>query len=534
MNKKRLICIIAALLAASSLAGCGGGSNGTNKTATAVNVEKTTSDSYPIQTDKKITYWVALSGHVSSHYQSLNETPLAKDLIEKTGINVEFLHPAAGQETQQLGLLVASNDVPDIIETNWATYTGGPEKAIKDGTIVGLNNILDTVSPNLKKLFDENPEYAKACQTENGLTYVYPFVIGDDILQTFMGPMVRKDLLEKYGLEAPETIEEWDHMLRTFKENGVSVPLTLRMNASKFADMSPFIGAYGVGGSFYVEDGKVKYGPYEEKYRDFITLMRDWYSEGLLDPNFTDTDTKRLTSIIANGECASAFGSAGGDFGQWIPAAQAQNPEAEFVPVKYPVLQKGETPKFGQKNLPVNGYGAAISGKSENIEIAARFLDYGYSEAGHMTYNFGKEGESYNMVDGKPVYTDIVTKDENGIGPGMGRYIRACYNGPFVQDKEYLLQFYTMPEQLEAVQLWAQTDTLEYKLPNAPMTEEENKEYAKIMKDIDTYVEEVMFKTITGKLALEDLDTYYAELKSRGIERAIELQQIAYDRYMAK
>lgn len=532
MNKKHITGIIAFLLAASVLGGCKGGS--TSKNALSVEVEKTTSDTYPIETDAKLTYWVQLSGHVSAHSQSLNDTPLAKDLIEKTGINVEFLHPAAGQESQQLGLLVASNDVPDIIEYGWGTYTGGPEKAIKDGTIVGLNNILETVSPNLKKLFDEHPDYSKSTQTESGLNYIYPFVIGDDILQTYMGPMVRQDLLDKFGLEAPETIDEWDHMLRTFKENGIKIPLTLRMDSKNFTNMSPFVGAYGIGGSFYVDNGKVKYGPYQPEYREFITLMRNWYSEGLLDPNFTDTDAKRLTSVMANGEGGSAFGSAGGDFGKWIPAAQAQNPSAKFTPVKYPVLNKGDKPKFGQKNLPISGYGAAISGKSKNIEIAARFLDFGYSDEGHMTYNFGKEGVSYNMVDGMPVYTDTVTKDPDGIGPGMGKYIRACYNGPFVQDKNYLTQFYSIPTQLDAVKLWSQTDMLDYKLPNAPMTQEENKEYAKIMKDIETYVEEVMFKTITGKSALEDLDSYYQELKTRGIERAIELQQSAYDRFMAK
>ena len=98
----------------------------------------------------------------------------------------------------------------------------------------------------------------------------------------------------------------------------------------------------------------------------------------------------------------------------------------------------------------------------------------------------------------------------------------------------YLTQFYTMPEQLEGVKTWAETETLTYKMPPAPLTEEENKEYTKIMSDIDTYRQEVMYKTITGKSALSDLDAYFAEMKNRGIERAIELQQTAYDRYMAK
>lgn len=538
MTKKHWTGILAAAMTASlALTGCGGGKGA--QTAQKAEVKKTTADSYPLQTDQTLRYWLTISGHVSAHSQSLNDTPLAQDLKDKTGINVEFVHPAIGQETEQFNLMLASKDVPDIIEYSWNNYTGGPESAISKNTIVDLNTVLDAgVSPNLQKLFDENPDIGKACQTETGKTYIYPFVVKDGLLQTYMGPMVRADLLEKYNLSAPETLDEWENMLRVFKENGVKSPLTLRMDNVKFADMSPFIGAYGAAGTFYVEDGKVKFGPYTEEYRQFLTLMSRWYSEGLLDPNFTDTDSKRLTSVVANGEAAAAFGSAGGDFGKWIPAAQAQDPNARFVPVKYPVLHKGDTPKFGQKNLPVGGFGAAISGKSKNVELAARFLDFGYSEEGHMTYNFGKEGESYTMQDGVPTYTDIILdNDKNGgmgVGPAMGKYIRACYNGPFVQDVNYLTQFYTMPEQLEGVKTWSETDTLDYKMPLSPMTQEENKEYTKIMSDIDTYRQEVMYKTITGKSALSDLDNYYTEMKNRGIERAIELQQAAYDRYMAK
>lgn len=534
MNKKYMATIMAASLAVSAmLTGCGG------QTAQNGTVSKTTADSYPIQTDTSIKYWVALSGHVSAHSQSMNDIPLAKDLIEKTGINVQFVHPAIGQEKEQFNLMLASKDIPDIIENNWFNYTGGPENAIKKGTIVDLNAVLEAgVSPNLKAIFEANPEYAKACQTETGKTYIYPFIIEDGMLQTFRGAMVREDWLEKYNLKAPETIAEWEEMLRVFKANGVKAPLTLRLDNTSLEDVSPIIGAFGLAGGFFVEDGTVKFGPYEPEYKDFITLMTKWYSEGLLDSNFTDTDNKRLTSVVANGEAGAAFGSAGGDFGKWIPATQAQDSNARFVAVKYPVMNKGETPMFGQKNLPITGHGAAISAKSKNIEIAARFLDYGYSEDGHMTYNFGKEGESYTMQGDVPTYTDIITDSEKngglGIGPAMGKYIRACYNGPFAQDVNYLNQFYTMPEQLDAVKLWAQTDTLKYKMPLSPLTQEENKEYTKIMQDIDTYRQEVMYKTIAGKSSLEEFDGYFEEMKKRGIERAIEIRQAAYDRYAAK
>ena len=537
MKKKAIAAALSAGLLVVSLAGCGGQQAGGGAGG---GFTKTTADSYPVQNDgTEITYWVTLSGHVSAHSQSLNDTPFAQALKDQTGINVKFSHPTIGQEKEAFNLMVASRDLPDIIENDWFNYTGGPEKAITEGTIISLNDVIDQVSPNMKKVFEENPEYKKANMTETGKVYVYPFVRGDDSLMTYMGPMVRKDLLDQAGLQPPETLEEWETMLTAFKDMGVKAPLVMRMDNTKLGQMSQFLGAYGIRADFYVEDGKVKYGPIEEGFGDFIELMTKWYANGLIDREFTDTDSKRLTSLMVNGDGGSAFGSAGGDFGSWIPGLEAHIESAEFVPVKYPVLNKGDQPKFGQKDLPTGGYGGAITATSKNVELAARLLDYGYSEDGHMLYNFGIEGESYNMEGDTPVYTDIITDvDKNGglsVGQAMGKYLRACYNGPFVQDKDYLNQFYPYPVQKEAIDKWADTETLEYAMPNAPLTQEENKEFTKAMQDIDVYRQEIMYKTITGVSSLDDFkNNYFKEMKDRGIDRAIELKQQAYDRYMAQ
>lgn len=40
----------------------------------------------------------------------------------------------------------------------------------------------------------------------------------------------------------------------------------------------------------------------------------------------------------------------------------------------------------------------------------AAFLDYGYTEAGDVLYNFGKEGVSFDMVDGYPTFNDLMRR----------------------------------------------------------------------------------------------------------------------------
>ncbi|MBW7462021.1 ABC transporter substrate-binding protein, partial [Paenibacillus sepulcri] len=127
----------------------------------------------------------------------------------------------------------------------------------------------------------------------------------------------------------------------------------------------------------------------------------------------------------------------------------------------YPVLNKGDRPKFGQRtNLYTGSGGVAISSKSGNVEEAVRMLDYGYSPEGHLFFNFGLENISYTMVDGYPTYTDLILRNPDRLAPSqaLAMYNRASYFGPFVQDVRYLEQYYVLPEQKEATRIWSDTD----------------------------------------------------------------------------
>jgi|GEM_PF-4387181 hypothetical protein len=71
----------------------------------------------------------------------------------------------------------------------------------------------------------------------------------------------------------------------------------------------------------------------------------------------------------------------------------------DLIGAPYPVLNQGETPKFGQEAW---SYGAnasaAISKDAKNPKLAAQVLDYAYSKAGDLLYNYGTEGKSYTLL----------------------------------------------------------------------------------------------------------------------------------------
>ena len=63
------------------------------------------------------------------------------------------------------------------------------------------------------------------------------------------------------------------------------------------------------------------------------------------------------------------------------------------------------------------------------------------------------------------------------------------------------------------------------------MTDAENQEYVAMYTDIETLANENTVKFITGEKDLSEWDDFVAQLKQYGIERCIELQQAALDRY---
>ena len=533
MKKSRLFC---AALALSILSGCAGTTTKTPTVQDSSNFVPTTSDTYPIETDYTLDYWVALPGPIASYTGSMNDIPLHDMLEEATGVSINFVHPAVGQQNEAFNLMIASMDLPDLIESGWLTYPGGARNAIDEGIILKLNDYIDKVSPNFKKVMEERPEVKAQCTTDDSSYFAYPFILGDDRLATYMGFILRKDLLDKAGLDTPKTIEDWDKVLRSFKEQGVKIPLSMRLGEAHYRMVSPFAGCFGIMNDFFHDGETVKYGPYMPEFKEYLTQLNTWYKDGILDNNFSNIESAAYNSGMINGDIGATFCTCGGEFGKWLPAIK--DSEVDLVPVPYPAATADARPMAGQKNQPLLNVCTAISTQCENPEVAVRFLDFGYSEAGHMLYNFGKEGTSYNMVNNEPIYTpEIVDLEKNGgiaINQAMSRYLRAYSDGPFVQDVRYSNQYMTNPIQREALTLWSDTDATVYSMPYLSMTEEESEKYGKIMQDIATYEMEMVHKFIAGVEPLENFDTYIETLKKMGIEDAIKIKQQAYDRFTNK
>ncbi|WP_072333861.1 MULTISPECIES: ABC transporter substrate-binding protein [unclassified Paenibacillus] len=487
-----------------------------------------------------LTYWVNNHAAAAAQMKTYAEMEMYKELEKITGVKVEFQHPPldAQQQKEQLNLMFASSQLPDVIETIWTSnYPGGPEKAILDGKIIKLNDLIDKHAPNLKKLLEEHPDWKKQIMTDEGSIYSFPFLRGGEKVRVFFGPGIRQDWLDKLNLKMPTTIDEWYQVLKAFKEkdpngNGKQDEIPFYLDKAMIGVDAPFLGAWGINYSFYQVGGKVSYGPVQPEYKEFLATMNKWYKEGLLDKDFAAPNDKLYDNKMTTDLLGASVYYNGGGIGKYANLMKDKDPKFKLVAAPYPVLKAGDKPIWGQKDFASNGVGAAITTSNKNPIETVKWLDYAYGKEGDLLFNYGKEGVSYKMENGRAVFLDSVMNPPSGVSlqQSFAKHNRSTWSAPFVMSDNFQIQYLALPTQQEALEVWSKP-TAERKMPLVTPTKEESSKFASLMTDIETYRDEMMLKFIMGAEPLENFDKYVKKIQSMGIDDAVKIQQAALERY---
>jgi len=491
-------------------------------------------NSYPIKTDIELTMWMELPTSTSAVCSNFGETQFAQEWAKRTGVKINFVHPASGQESEAFGLMVASDSMADIIKYDWTTALGGPSTTINDKVILPLNDLIDKYAPNLKSFLSQRPDIAKEIVTDNGEYYMFPFIRNDKSLLVSQGYIIRRDWLNDCGLQMPEVVEEVEEALIKFRDvKGAKAPMSITKN-----NIGALFRLFSATHNFYVDNDVIKYGPCEPEFRYALENLNRWFDEGLLDKNFVSADQTLVNSNILNGNTGLSYGSGGGQLGQWLDSAKAAGIELDITGMPCVAEKKGGLPKFTSANSTVGTNGStAISTSCKYPELAAKVLDYAYSEEGSIFFNFGTEGVSFNWVDGYPKYTDLIMNNSNlTVAQAMGQHILGHSNGPFIQDKRYIEQYYSKPQQQEALKNWeiGVEESASRRLPILLFTTEEAEERSSILTEVEKYRDEMIAAFITGTVSFSDYDKYLEKLNNLGVKRLIEITQNAYDRYKAR
>lgn len=444
--------------------------------------------------------------------------------MEKTGIQVKAV-PASDEQ-------LATNPVkPDIIKVFNTDSTMGSDvySLISYGDIIPLNDLFEQgYGENYRAWLEKIPGADKMVKNDDGIYPGFYMLRAADSPKSFSGMLIRQDWLTELGLEMPKTIADWDNVLRTFKEQkGATL-------SGMWAGLQGLEYAFAVTDSFYVDGETVKYGPTEDRYGEFLTQFHTWYADGVLDPDIFTESADAVYAKIANGEIGALFGYTGSTFNKiltmdsdvadgWQPAPVAVYSEENPINVAF-------------KTMPMQTTAYLISADCKYPELAAQFIDWIYSEEGTMLSNFGVEGVSYVLDEnGNACFTEEVTNNPNGYSRTDALEIYAGEsNKPFVLTREGLMATYPADVQKTSLEVWMDEDNTIREVPTLTFTTEESDELSLIMTDINTYVSENRINFIYGNRSVEEFDAFRSAIREMGIDRALEIYQAAYDRYLAR
>ena len=562
--KKRLLAALLALSMVAALAvSCGDDGNSSSDSSGSSSGSSTVADDEEIVTEitlpiteEKVTFteWRSWSNDWMTNY---GEVRGIQKIEELTNVRVEYTCVPTSSATEKFGLLLASGEYPSMVEGNTTTlaYPGGQDAGVADGVLLDMTEYVRKYMPNYRALLEEYEDIKQIAITDEGrnvgIYMIRCYVDGHNqevVVENepaWCGMTVRKDWLDELNMEVPRTIDELHDVLVAFRDN-YGAWMHLYKDGTIGNDY--ILSAYGVMQDFYLVDGgeEVAFGPSTDAYKEYLKLMRDWYAEGLIDPDFSSTNSTYILTdheYFANNKCGVGMSYQGTCGSYHYVNGYTSDEDIWLEPIEGPVLNEGDTTVSTFPSYVATTPNLIFTSvPEEDRATLAKFLDWHYTYDYAVIQSFGVEGESYEIDEDSEwyyVWTDTVMHPTTeGMTPSAARAMYGLFNN--VGYMNWKAQF----EINEATgntwsaysyEVWGrQTDDI--MIPSdASFTTDEANEYNNLYVDIETYVEENTVQFIMGNVDIDaGWDSYLSGLESLNVARCQELRQASVDRFYNK
>lgn len=502
-------------------------------------------------------------------------------LEQEYGLNVKLELEQTLEPETRLALMLATGDIPDLI---WG-ITMGPSNMITYG--MGEQMLMDwtpylnqEAMPNAYALMQKVPDAFAACTLPDGNIYGLPYIAERTYntslsgMTTGMRLYVDQTWLNQCNLTMPTTLNDFTDMLRAFKQVSIEGKETIPMVSysgmiEKFVWAS--LGFYGnhsnYGTSFSIKDDQVVLPCNTEEYRAFVEYMHMLYTEGLIPQDHFTMDVTTLRGMMADGVCGvlgdyTLIASQPESFKKWVCVPPASS--------EYCDMPVASMASIYQVNM------TTASAKTKHPDVLTKILDFMYSDMGSMLYLNGPMAgteETLGIVDGWTMKDngEITNKMiQEGKSDGFDSYgkayiyssMYAAYNYGAVVPTRYLVAGVAMEdkvlemkdaitgERVDAVVRteysddnadgWWRITTTEawennvttIRLPVVYLSEEETQLTNDLKTVIENYVTTETAKFIVGARSLDELDAYFDDLKTLGVDTYTDVYTRAYANYM--
>lgn len=289
-GKKWVSGTVAVVLTGTLLAACGdktepGGGKSDN--STNINVS-----GMPIAKEK-----INLTGFAGKFFASADWSNLKlwQEYEKMTNVHIDWETVQVETLAEKRNIILASGDYPDLFYAS-AFPKSDLIKYGSEGIFIKLNDLIDKYAPNFKKLMEQNPAIAKGVTMPDGNIYGFPTIFDPEFKSVLTStPWMKKEWLDKLGLQEPKTLDEFYTVLKAIKEkdpNGNGKADEIPYGAIGIGGMINFIsGSFGLNnhgtGNAYVDldpkTNNLRFVPTAPRYKEVLEYVSKLYKDGLLD-----------------------------------------------------------------------------------------------------------------------------------------------------------------------------------------------------------------------------------------------------------
>lgn len=456
-------------------------------------------------------------------------------------------------------MMLATNELPDVF---WNGVSREQVLQYMDADLfMPVEDLVEQYMPNLKKIFEERPEYKALCTAPDGHMYGFPRVEEmNGLTSTPGGVYVNQKWLDQLGLSMPSTLDEWTDMLYAIKDagdingNGEADEYALSWDYSEgwdniFAWVS---GCYGtpdvtngkdaMTNHLFIKDGKIGYAPTEESFQKTAELFHQFYVDGILNP---DSFAPATSGTSLHKQKLQQDVPMIGTFMAWGRDGNITNPDVKEQYAAQPRIE-GPAGKSGYirntSELSATSLGM-ITTACEYPEVVARFIDYCYAPENSVTLNWGAEGFVYKADENGVLRWDV---DKNGNMIFKNDFTEfwqmrefSTIGGPNIVLNDYYDTVVEYPrdaqtlynEQVEC----GKKELLEEYEAVSPMVwflPEEQAQLDQLLPQINNVVDATIQSWIIDGGADTGFEQFKADLDAAGLQTYLSVWQGAYDRYM--
>ena len=499
---------------------------------------------------------VKLTGLFVAHplTKSVEEMQWLAEIEEDAGVEVEW-EQIYTDWNQLKSTRLSSGNIPDIMinatsDSDYTTYSG---------LFMELTDLVDEYAPNVKAMFEEEPDTLALARTADGEIYGLPKFQGkwpdcNGVL------FINQTWLDNLGLEAPTTLTELKDVLIAFRDNDANgngdpddeIPMDFNGWFGSAYSLTNLIGSWGIQltnwgtDGYFAEDGEVKNYAADERYKAMMVYLHDLFSEGLINKNAItndysmfqslsrgDADGNALVGVVFGWEATDKFGPA--LFDQYVPVGPFTDDVDDLA-----TSDPRWTYDFSGLNMSSNRI--CMSASCADPEAAMRFIDEFYRPDVSVQVLFGgisdgcvsKVGEDHFKVeDPLDPNTDSGTwKWTSTFADNGPMYIRRATQIDMAQDMTYALE---EREQYKEAIARIDMETEYYPQMFMRYSAEDQNTLAITQAAITNVAESYWGIWLTGEAPIEDTwEDYLAELEGAGLEENLAIRQAAYDTYLGK